>query len=142
MQTITELATLLRHAWREAGLPSGAPAPPAQLQAAEQRLGVALPAELHELYGVVDGAAAADGAIYEQQRVRLWPLHELRVEDAGAGAVVVLADFLISSREYALHLGTSAIVAVGEPDRAGRPIAPDLRVFLAMLLEDHRDLFA
>jgi hypothetical protein len=106
----------------------------------ERELGLEIPAPLKALYRRFDGV---DLGAVSNEAIRFWPLKELRPAGANEavtfGACLVFADFLLSSIEYGIAMGTGSVVLLN--GAASQLVADDLPGFVAKCAGDDRSLY-
>jgi cell wall assembly regulator SMI1 len=98
----------LLEVWRADGLSLRAGATEVCLRNAAERLGLALPRELHLYLSIIDGQDPADDSRVRHDRITFWTSCELEISDWDRQAIV-FADYMIRSDQLSIHSQTGAV---------------------------------
>jgi SMI1/KNR4 family protein SUKH-1 len=130
---VNDLLAALDTYWLGSGLALQPGAGLAQLAATDAHLGLSLPEALRCFYQHRDGSGhGRDGAMCANH-FRFWSSAALETQVIAGHRLVLFADFLIDSHEYAIDLATGAVVLVG--GRSFLAVAPGFADFLRLYLE-------
>jgi hypothetical protein len=110
--------------WQKAGFRVYAPATLEELAIAEQRLSWAFSPPMRDFYSVANGAEG-----FSPDCVRILPLHDLEIRDAGGVRCLQFAEWMLDSAEYGLRSDDHSVVLL--MGKKTQPIFPDFESFLA-----------
>jgi len=131
------------------GLTLSAPVADPETRSFEARCGLALPRELLQFYGCVNGMAP--GEMDPRNLIRLWPVKEMTPVDAGladsdgvrfSSEKVLLADYHYWALAYAVRISGiagSTVTVVGEGHEL--EVAQSFEEFIEMILQNDSGLF-
>ena len=140
-QRVETLIRDVRRKWDELGAALLPPASSTDIDDFERRFNVKMPSDFVTYLAALGGMPLGTT---DEHEFRFWPLTEVQPDPTSTKPAqqrnLVFADFLICSIEYAINLSPDAHAAIFRLDGAPTKIASSFTEFLALYVDDPRNL--